>query len=357
MTERSEKRQNLINYVRNEISAYQTGEILSLTTFDELYERFEYANRSSVIRILNRVGLTEERRLARELGPRSIPSRSMAWMIGFLAGGGYIGRGLNKGKVIMTNLPDELVQPFKGTAESLFSVNIAVRDVEFSNSKGNKGIRTEAYFADVDTTSMLGDLRRDKWPSTVVNRHRWCLNNEDYTWALLEGFFELKGYIDSRSIYLLTSYPNIASFLTELLVRQGIHRPRIVRDSNHKDDNHTLGVQISNWKEAQHFALHIRSHISKKEEILDEFRRRVAKRKGPMPGSMYSREEMITEWQKAKLILGHSPNSNELNKLQKEGRTRFSFHTYSRWFGGSIKNVTGTLEDMLTQKESLDNTD
>lgn len=352
MSERSERKESLINYVQNELNNYRSGEVLSLTTFDELHERFGYANRSSVIKILNKVGLIDERRIARQFDPQSVSSRSMAWVLGSLAGGGYIGYGLNKGKVKMVNLPDELVHPFKSTAESLFSVNVTIQTVEFNRARGYKGIRNEVYFTNADVTSMLGDLRRDRWPFTITERHPWCLNNEEYTWALLEGFFELKGFVDHRSVYLLTSYPNVASFLTELLVRQGIHRPGIVKDYRYEDNSRTIGVQITNWREAQHFALHIHSHIPKKEEMLEEFRKRVARRKGPAPGPLYSREEMIAEWQKARHILGHYPNSNELNNLHKDDRIKFSFHVYSRWFGGSIKDVTATLEDLTSSEDT-----
>src|SRR3990172_2667108 len=118
------------------------------------------------------------------------PSYELAWTIGILAGGGSVGR-----QISFDSPEKELLEYYRLICESHF--HLGVKTTPKAIGKDGK-LYERNYFQNRQIAILLGDLRRTQWPRTILDQHQWILQNQRYTWGLLEGYFEPRGRIDTR---------------------------------------------------------------------------------------------------------------------------------------------------------------
>lgn len=267
--------QELISFVREEIRLFQSSEIRSISTNEELRERFGYEQTSSFYPLLRKEGLIFERRMIRARGGylkqgagySLTPSYECSWMIGILAGGGSVAP---TGVIAISETDSDFLDIVKSRGERLFGIH-GFKDTLRIKADGSP--YQYIHFHNRGLARQFGDLRRHVWPQTVLDRHHWIIEDSRYIAGLLEGIFDTRGLVDpSKVIILLTSYPNIANFLAELLIRIGIEKP-VVRYKD-QDNAVTIGAGIYNLRDMGAFAQIIHSNISQKEEELEEIRRK-----------------------------------------------------------------------------------
>src|SRR3989344_1840001 len=119
----------LVAFAKKEVERFNAGEVESISTLMELAKRFGYAETGGggvITKVLQRAGLSEARRLARETALVEvteseivIPSKEWAWMLGVLSAGAY----LRPGKIQMTRADAQLLRAFKTNGEALFKRN------------------------------------------------------------------------------------------------------------------------------------------------------------------------------------------------------------------------------------------
>lgn len=331
----------LVNFVRDEAEGFKRGEVTHISSNEELRRQFGYSNASSFYRLLGREGLIQERkRLIMERGrERLMPSPDLAWMLGILAGGGYVMP--ENGAIGFTGREEHLLEAFKTTAEGLFNTNVFISSDE--KNKGDEEKRYQrAHFHSTSIARALGDLRRNQWPQTLTEKHSWILDNPSYIWKFLNGFFEVRGHITSRGIIFTSSYLDIGNTLIDLLTRVGIDNPRF--QAKGRTIKEIQGVGLHNLRDQKLFAQNISSKIPLKEQRLDHYRKKEI--------SVNTRGDFIEEWKRLKKLLGHLPNSSEILELGRQGQTRFHYTSYSNRFGkGSYKKASEYLEKVISGEE------
>lgn len=197
------------------------------------------------------------------------PSRNLSWIIGILAGGGYVS---SSGMVYVNSSDKELHEYFSLNCETIFHLNVATH----FQATGKDGRRYDrSYFHNHHVADLLGDLRRTKWPETLQKKHSWILNNKDYVWGFIGGFFEVRGWVDPKleaGIKLSTSYPTVGYFLADLLTRVGIKKPGI---NYLKSKTEIRGVWIDKNDDIELFTDNVHSKIPRIEDLLRRYQQKI----------------------------------------------------------------------------------
>lgn len=265
------------------------------------------------------------------------PSSDLAWMLGVLAGGGNT---TGTDGVVRLNRSDErLIKAFVTTGETLFRMNTSY----VPRKRGDGSTYELPHFLSINLARRIGDFRSREWPNTILNRHRWILENERYAWEFLGGFFDVRGNIDLKEDTKLRfnlSHQIAANFILNLIVSLGIRRPIF---SFKRKLNRVAYIGLTNKKDLKTFADNIHSRILIKEEKLQLLREYTGKRKPrekkPRGRSSENTErgvpaiEMIEEWRQIHDVLGRTPRYDEIRSLHNEGRVKFSPIQYSYHFG------------------------
>lgn len=310
--------------------------------------------------VLGRLRRLSHRELSRSLNSETIPpSRELAWIIGVLAGGGYSNP--NDKRISLDSDNEDFVGEFKSAGERLFGVNASVRMKKGeNNTRKLKGV----VFHSKKIVETIGDLRGSEWPSTIVSQHKWIIENSNYLWSFIEGIFDRRGNISMdknrvRGVFIYSDYANVANFLAEILVRVGIKRPLIEHDKRGKEN--VKGIRFSNKQDLKHFVDNIHSRIQDKEKRLEVCRQLTVGRKNrkvEVPAKTSKRitkEDAISEWIRIKTFLGHTPNSGEIERLKRDGETKYSSSVYYRRFGeGKFSKARENLEKIVATRQFID---
>lgn len=347
----SERSRNLVEYVQTELEQYRAGEVPRLSSNDELIVRFGYKYRSSIYGPLNRTGLIAERRfiLDQSVKEKLYPSTELAWLTGILAGGGHVG--IDDGEIVFGSLDKDLLNVFKSTGESIFGMN-ATQGIN-SIKKGDT-VHKRAYisFCNRPIARNFGDLRRDVWPQTLLEKHSWLVSEQRYIWGFLGGFYDARGdsysYRDDAKHFVLFNTPSVSAtnFLSDLLIRVGIRRPTI-RKAFAKGEKIT-GVTISNLEDIRFLSHHLQPKSKEKAGRLEVYKDRESKQG---KNTLYSTDEVIEEWIRVAALLHHIPTSEEIGILKAQGQTRISAQVYILRFGnGSYRTARKNLEHLLQEK-------
>lgn len=225
-----------------------------------------------------------------------IPSRDLSWIIGVLAGGGYANPDDKRISIDSNN--EQFLDEFKTVGERVFQVNGIYRTrVKTDGKREAKGVT----FYSRKVTLMLGDLRSPEWPNTIINQHKWIIENSNYLWSFIEGMFERNGgvYITKnriKSIAINTDYVIAANFIMELLVRLGVKKPVI--DHNKRGSEGIKGVRINNIQDIKYFAENIHSKIPEKENRLSicrELKRYGRRRRTTINDTVVPVEQEVTQ--------------------------------------------------------------
>lgn len=254
-----------------------------------------------------------------------IPSNDWAWMLGLLSGGGGISE---QGQISLVSSNDHLINVYKSRGERLFHLNARAIPYEFGS------VNYYYRFQNKSLAVEIGDLRRNIWSETIKNKHNWILDNSNYSWRFFEGYFETRGSINTkahtRRINLHTKYIGTANFLTEFLARLGINSPTISHDKEAREG--VSGVTIYRIDDLQRVANNIHSIIPNKEEKLRLLRQiEISNLRSANPQPSY--QELIREWIYLYKLIGHFPSEGEVERLLKEGETRFHSDVYIYRFG------------------------
>ena len=336
---RLSKMRRLINFVREEIGMFKRGEIPYVSSNTELGRRFGYGSKSklSIHRYLIKEGLAEERpllprkpRLRKETKSELFltPSRDLAWMLGVLVSRGYCSP---MDDIISVDSVDErFLKTFKSIGERLLRVNARERRVKSVQGSDEKlGIS----FYSKRSALALGDLRRTVWHNTILEKHGWILAEQEYTWGFIEGVFDRVGYVkfpkDSKGREIGFNSKDMAMFIADLLASVGVRRPSVARDSL-KRGRDIKGIAICNLDDIKLISNNIHSNIVEKEKRLQIYRKMTRKRLSP--SEIYA--EAIEEWRRLRKILVNI-TSEEIVRLKREGKTRYSVGVYTRKFGKS----------------------
>lgn len=290
----------------------------------------------------------------------SVPSPELAWTLGALAGKGYVSP--STGVVLFANTDPGLLRKYSSVTGNLFDKNHSSKTARI-DPDGSPYIHL--WFCDVQIARTLGDLRREKWPDTIIDKHRWAMDGSNYTWRLLEGFFDARGYVHKPpSLYAQynTSYPQVGNFIADLLTRVGIKQPQI---DFTKEGDRIQRIRISQPDDRRFFAQHIHSAVASKEEGLEMIRTFQEGKKGPklqeqkgvvdtspdvLLGRSYPMEDVLAEWVNIRNVLGRLPSSVDIAKLKRQGKTRFSAMVYVKRFGrGSFVTARAALEELTVQ--------
>lgn len=330
--ENYQRAENLRNVVRQEIEDFGLGKIPRLSNFPELSRRFGYASPSASRTILVSSGLLEERQLAKQSRfGFSTPGTEWAWMIGVLAGGGYVGQ---SGEISVRSDVPQLLDTFKSRGEIIFEIPSRSREQE-KKTKMSVVTKGVVAFYSTQIASVVGDLNLDNWPSTVIDKHRWILEHERYSWKFIEGFFEKRGAVYGRTvgrgtksymILLTTSSATGANFLAELCVRLGIETPTVRKSYQPR------GVTLNRSSDMNLLANNVFPVSPQKESLLVKLRDHLVHKGRDI---VYSDQEVIDEWIRLQAILGHAPNSRELRRLKQDGISKYSPVVFARLGEGS----------------------
>jgi|SRR3989344_4789491 len=252
----------VVEFAASEIEAYRLGLKESLSTLQELSQRFGYSHRNkeaSVRMVLAYAGLGFQRREI-FVGKNISPSIEYAWMLGVIVGRGSI---VEAGKVSLRRSSPELLQSFKNTGEELFKTNASV---------GTEGLGSITFY-NAELAREIGNLNRSQWPEVIKSKHPWVLADTKYNRPFLEGLFDTRGKVVLRiyggSILFPTTYINAAGLICDLLARIGVENPLVTYFN--KSKSRTTGVTVRN-QDAVFLANNLHSKVIKKESQLETLR-------------------------------------------------------------------------------------
>jgi len=348
--------QGLVSFAKEEVGKFRTGEMGRISSYKELGVKFGCST-ATAFNYLNKKGMTEERRLIKKeiRSETLVPSPTLAWMIGVLAGGGEVRLRKGSERISLSSDDKVFLEKFKSTGEELFQSN-AVTYKRYIQKGGKEYI--QILFCNQKMALTLGNLSRIQWPHTICDRHDWIFKDRRYVWSFLEGLFEPRGSIiikpkqRRRAIIFGTSYLHVANFIANLLVRVDVKNPMLVGCTRAREG--ISGVAIYNLPDIKIFVDNIHSQSPKKEERL-ELLRNLPRRVIP------SNEEFIKEWVYLKDLLGRTPSFNEIQEFKKEGKTKYTPDAYSYRFGKrskgkkSFKEARNNLEKIIREREEENN--
>ncbi len=279
--QRSARVNALMEHVAELIESSQQRENITIPTYAELAEQFEYASPSGVFMALKSRGLHEEIKAEKQNDQNTdkeikvIPSSEWAWMLGLLSCRGSI----ENRRIKLRSQNRDLLKAFETMGEILFQINPSNYNVTDSISDKKS---EEKRFKNLHIAKSIGDLSRNNWPQVIIDRHPWILKNPKYLWSFISGLFDARGLISKiskRKYYRLEfSFGDriATNFLAELLVRAGLHQPNIgIRFRNGRE---VVSLTVTNGEDLQYFAQYVHSKVTKKEEQLQEFREHYSKR-------------------------------------------------------------------------------
>lgn len=334
---RGERQRLLLDYVQDSIRRLEAGEIHDVPTYQGLADQFGYQSPGSLYTMLKKRGLT----IQRSSTPRNLleSSTDLSWLLGTLSGRGYID--LYRGYIYLPKTKEEVFEKYRLTGETLFGLNA------YKASAGKQKLwgRSEAgyRFYSVEVARFLGDLRFEVWDRTILSNHPWILDNADYTWGFITGFFEVRGsvytnttpYETTHRIKLSTDSLSGANLLSEMLARQGIKRPHVERVF--RPEEKIKGVVLQSLEDIKLFAEHVHSVVLEKDAALEYYR---SLREGDFfyhssrdTTKRYTREDLIEEWKKIGLVINGNITARRIGKLRREGKTEISGKTYANRFG------------------------
>lgn len=361
MPPRSERAENLRRYVEGETARIKAEGVGTVPTYGELAIKFGYATPKSAYEAIRKVGLHNAVNEARG-EPILNPSREAAWMLGVLAAGGYSNPSYDR--LLLESNNRQFSEAFLHVGERLFGVNARIRTPKHKGKEFNRVIFRGQRF-----TEMLGDLRRPNWPTTIIERHGWILQSEQYTWGFLEGVFERIGNVyTSRknrvmSITFWTNYSIIANFLANLLVRVGVERLSTLKDAQNRED--IEGIAIYGMLDMKRIADNIHSRIPEKEEKLELCRRLVRRKAGkktrtPSEDSTVESPEQlnkrfIDDYERAREIClieyGRLPTIGDLDRLREQGMISSAASSLAKHFGnGNMTEARKHLERLIRNR-------
>lgn len=363
MSKHSERATQLREFVRQELDLYKSKQISQLTPMSQLAEQFGYKDTDRARSVLRRARMMEERdTFDKESRKESLqPSVESAWMLGVLTVGGFVRT--EKPVVIVITRDKTFAEKFSVIGEHIFKTNANARTHK-DNYRGREREDQRISFHNYDIITTMGDLKAPNWVNTIREKYDWILKNSDYSWAFLEGMFERIGSIDKKiadktinlhlhGVHLdfQTSYPEVADFISHLLGQLGIQKPNIIYDS-------TLArgvkrVSIGNVVDMQMLAGHIHSVVPEREALLEMYRVLDTRRGNPSyERYSFSEENALQEYQKLLQMLGREPTRNDINRLRREQRTKYSSLFYSRNFGnGSFKSARENIRKKLGSED------
>jgi len=352
MVERRPNRSQLINFAREELEQFNSGQIPRISKAEELRERFGYVNRNNVHTILSVSGLRAERSVAlsklaqQEAESFVFPSPEWAWMLGVLSLGGSVSE--KYGRVALTSCRDvELKEKFILLGERLFSINS--KDVPKGSSWGKPTENETTEFNSTKAARAIGNFRRTRWIDTIREKHGWILEEPQFTWAFLEGVFDVKGYPSPNwGIYLFTPSMVVANIMINLLALVGIENVDFVRNAKNREG--IEGIRIKKGDDATRFAQQVHSVIHDKERKLEDYRQ-------VQPQKLHrfiSAEEVVREWQRLREVFGHTPTRSEIRRFHNTGDTEYGPDVYSKHFGKTEINGTQTRGSFRLAKANIE---
>lgn len=280
-----------------------------------------------------------------------LPSTDWAWMMGILAGGGHITK---NGRVLFATRFEQLQQSLIERGEKLFQRNARLELYpNYPNRSpviafGNKTVALE-----------LSSFTRDQYVTTINARHNWLLSDSKYIWPFLEGVFEARGRFHRNTnnrfeqIFLHSVFLKETSFLTELLTRVGVEDPRVIRARMTREG--VRGVSMSLLTDIRLFSENVHSVIPFKEEGLAFYRTiDTSLRKF----RVYSKDEVISDWIKASVILKRTPTEHYIRRLRQLGIIQCSPQVFGRLFSESgsptdFKNARLALEKIFEESHNI----
>jgi hypothetical protein len=319
-----------------EIACYESGETTELRRISDLAEAAGITRGTAIgyLRTLpelqkKRRDLISQERRRRVLEYSIEPSPEAAWLVGIAASGGSV----SKNSFIFVNDPSkpELTDKIQLLGEGTFQVS-PTRYIE-----SNKNRERLSFFS-TGLAEWLGDLRRESWIETVFSKHKWIIEREEYTWKLIEAFFETRGYInyegDRRRIGFRSNYRSVVYTLLDLLTNLGAQRPSIRTETNTREG--IRGVEFNNDADTKLIASNISSADPEKEKKLALARAATAE----IPVSRnVTTEAALAEAMRLYDQFGRFPPSNIIQELRKQGKTLYSNTVYTRLFGDNTSFV------------------
>lgn len=323
---RREKAETFKAFVIAETQKLKAGESIGLPPVSELAAKFDYSI-DTIYHYLAKTRAVEERRSfeATKVHERLIPSSELAWIIGLLSGGGHVG----SKRIAYTSINGGLIGKFQSMGERLFGVNAHIKHAGTFKS-GHENIKVS--FCNSAVSEVLGNLNSNLWPTAILERHHWILDQQSHLLSFIEGFFEARGHSrigKDSEIHFNITHQSAVNFLAELLARLGINST-LVR--NKRLQSGIGGVAIVKMADIRNFAKQIHSVVPQQEKKLEELRNL-----WPRPTSLpvYSEDQMTEEWARLLAIFKHSPTSYKLRKLYKQGETPFSPELLAQRFSKS----------------------
>lgn len=348
----SNRRQRLLHFLQNEEERIATGVQTGPSSYKELGTLFSYSPKN-ISRVLRETRISREGRQGTKEKECELPSpsRELAYFIGLLSASGQFNVNMTNFALYRSSARNKDILPiFISIGESLFKINASVIP------RHNKVVNGRSYqeneiiiFNSSKATRFLGNLRKSKWPQTILEKHEWILSNQDYTWGLLEGYFDCHGgaYKDQGNrIVLRSSSKNDCLFILNILVGLGLKEPKL--QILNRASEGVGGVVLAYLDDARMFAEKVHSRLPHKERLLEHYRHRVDKSSLPR----ISDEELIVEWVRLQGVLGHWPNSSDLLRLKKSKSTKYNLRTYVKRFGnGSFVRVYENLGRIAQERE------
>lgn len=199
------------------------------------------------------------------------PSKELAWMLGVLSMRGFVDA--KKGLIEMQNRDDEFLEKFRQIGETVFCTNAYYKPRKTRTGKETRVL----VLRNPLLIQQLGNLNSNHWTTTLMEKHSWIFKTS-YTWDLLSGIFECRGIVkrvkSARTEYSVavfrTDYLHVANFISELLVRVGITRPKIEKDSSNKEGIRGVGLYYT--PDVLSLAQNLAPRSSKKLQLLERLR-------------------------------------------------------------------------------------
>ncbi len=335
----------LSEIVTREITLFQAGEIDHFSTIPELAQRVG-REEVTVRHHLEQTGLFQHRsRLETSTHLENLlPSEDFAWLLGALAGGGWV----QKYEISLTSYSEELLSKFKSIGERLFKLN-GHEYIDKVNQDGR--LYKKIKFSNKEAAEALGYLHPDQWPRTILDKHPWIHTHPNYIWKFLEGQLETGVSIDTKTnkrMNFNTHYRAVANTIADMLVHVGIKKPTINPDKNTREG--IKGITVSNIKDLKVIAEHIHSVIPEIEDKL-QFYRDLPEAKPR--AEIRSDEEVIAEWRRLTNDLQRPPLSTDIQRLKRTDDTKFSHHVYINRFGDGTFTGAKAILDRIVAGEKI----
>ncbi|GEM_PF-4377467 len=219
MPPRSERRNNLINYARDEFQKYKAKEISILSSSRELASKFGYPDSTKVATLLGkdipdiqhqRVGILRPWRKEFDKPTSSI---ELAWLMGAMSGSGHCDPGqkrTHQAQFATTEI--DFANKFHSIGEYLFKLNLPIQ----TRGLLKKNVKPMHWvvFNRRGVVDFFDKISRSSWPETIKALYPWILTNPEYSRQFLNGYFDARGSVElprinqksGGQIRILTSY-------------------------------------------------------------------------------------------------------------------------------------------------------